>query len=201
MLVSFQRAPTKQSEESFRALWDSVAIEPIAQELLREASQLACSGSCRSALLMAATAVETAVKDHIGRLRPDTQWILQNLPSPPIEKILRKYIPEMHEGHAAISNWSLLSPLWTACGKLFSARNDTAHKGVEADARAVQQHMETATDILYILDVLSGQNWARSRVSSQLRHSLNWPEPSEGRGSVSISVNDWEIDKLLLRSK
>ncbi|WP_293370622.1 hypothetical protein [Nevskia sp.] len=185
------------SEQNFKSLWDSMEIEPIAHELLREASQLYYEGSYRSALLMAATAVETAVKDHIGRLRPETHWILQSLPSPPIEKILRNYIPVMHASHSDIDNWKLLSSLWKACGELFTARNDTAHKGAVADAKAVQHHINTAKDILYVLDVLSGQSWARSRVSSQLRHSLNWPAPVELRGTVLFSANDWEIGRLL----
>lgn len=182
------------SEQGLQQLWESDSNEPIAHELLREARLLALSGSYRSGLLMAATAIETAVKDHVGKLRPDTHWILQNLPSPPIEKMLRKYVPELHADSVEISDWKLLAPLWKACGKLFEARNATAHVGADADGQSMRQHIQTASDVLYILDVLAGSLWARQRVSIELREVLGWSAPRERRGFVSILQGGWEID-------
>ncbi len=181
-------------EQELQQLWEGGNDEPIAHELLREASLLTLNGSYRSGLLMAATAVETAVKDHIGKLRPDTHWILQNLPSPPVEKMLRKYLPDMHAHSAVISDWKLLNPLWKACGKLFEARNATAHGGADTDGPSMRQHIQTASDIIYILDVLAGRLWARQRVNFKIRDALGWPAPIEPNVFISISQPRWEID-------
>lgn len=103
---------------AIRELWDLGATQPVSHELLCEARRLAADGSHRGALLMAATAVETGVKDHIGHLRPHTQWILSKAPSPPIDKLLREYIPEMHGSSGIVSEWKHFAPLWTRCKKL-----------------------------------------------------------------------------------
>lgn len=179
---------------AIRDLWDLGTDQPIAHELLCEARRLAAQGSDRGALLVAATAVETGVKDHIGRLRPHTQWILNNLPSPPIHKLLRKYIPEMHSDCEYVSDWKFLAPLWKRCVELTEARNGTAHVGALVDAAALEVHLETAADILYVLDVLAGNGWARRRVSQKLRTALGWPAPTERRLISRTEESAWEID-------
>lgn len=179
---------------SLRGLWDEGAVEPLAHELLREARLLADTGSTRSALLMAATAVETGVKDHVGRLRPETRWILQNVPSPPIHKILRSYVHDMHAASPLVADWKVLDGLWSACGKLAEARNATTHSGAAADADVVERHIEVAADVLYVLDALAGQEWARRRVSTKLRKALGWPGPSEHRIVGTWGSTRWEID-------
>jgi hypothetical protein len=68
--------------------------EPLGHSLLREASTLSNSSSFSSILIMT-TALETAVKMHISRIAPETQWLMQELQSPPIFKILKDYIPSI----------------------------------------------------------------------------------------------------------
>jgi hypothetical protein len=181
--------------ESIRELWDLGANQPVAHELLCEARRLAADGAHRGALVIAATAVETGVKDHIGRLRPHTQWILGNLPSPPVHKLLGKYIPEMHASVDSVSNWKHLEGLWTRCQKLTEARNGTTHKGALVSIDELEAHLETAADVLYVLDVLAGHSWARQRVSEKVRTPLGWPAPSELRFRVMGWTDvSWEID-------
>lgn len=172
------------------------AAEPLAHELLREARVLANTGSRRSALLMAATAVETGVKEHIGRLRPQTSWILQHVPSPPVHKILRDYVREMHASSLLVRDWKALNPLWSACDKLAQARNATTHTGAAVTEATVDRYIEVAADVLYVLDALGGQEWARGRVSSKLRAALGWPGPTEGRVYGVFGSARWEIDKV-----
>jgi hypothetical protein len=182
--------------EATQKLWEIGAEEPVAHELLREARALARTGSHRSALLMAATSIETGVKDHIGRLIPDTQWILQNAPSPPIHKILRKYIREMHHATPYITNWDMLNPLWKACGTLAEARNETAHVGRSVDAGSIAAYLETANDVLYVLDVLAGRAWARGHVSAPLRKTLGWPSARAIFSSVRWLPDPWELGEV-----
>ena len=143
---------------------------------------------------MAATAVETGVKDHIGRLRPHTEWILANMPSPPIAKLLRKYLPQIHGGTPIFSNWDSLKPLWNACVKLAEDRNTTAHSGCAVDDAVLRTHIRTAADILYVLDALAGHEWARERVSPNLRAALGWPDPLVWGIELQPVSSDWEID-------
>src|SRR5262249_16961684 len=126
-----------RDEETFTELWkDEAAAEPFAHELLREAMGL-LGHSPRSALLMTATAVETGVKDHIARLLPKASWLMQKLPSPPVFRILRDYLPELHEGSTMVSDWKALLPLWKVCEKLGEARNSLTHTGRGPSAREV----------------------------------------------------------------
>lgn len=46
---------------------------------------------------MMTSALETGIKTHISKLSPDTEWLLENLPSPPIDKIFKNYIPLLYE--------------------------------------------------------------------------------------------------------
>lgn len=180
---------------ALQSLLDAGATEPLAHELLREARLLADTGSLRSALLMAATAVETGVKEHIGRLRPHTSWLLQNIPSPPVHKILRDYVREMHVSSSLIRDWNVLKPLWNGCDKLAQARNATTHTGAGIPDAAVDQYLELASDVLYVLDALAGQEWAQRRVSSKVRTALGWPGPTEGRVYGVWGSTRWEIDR------
>ncbi len=77
-------------------LWSTKDLtEPLGHTLAREAVALA-SKSPRSSILIMTAALETAVKMHISCIAPDSAWLIQELPSPPIFKILRDYIPLIH---------------------------------------------------------------------------------------------------------
>jgi hypothetical protein len=65
-----------EDQRGFAALWaQPAAEEPLAHEPLREA-KIALHGLPRSALLLAATALETGVKMHAAKLVPDAGWLL-----------------------------------------------------------------------------------------------------------------------------
>ncbi len=182
--------------ELLAKLWpDKSSEEPVAHELLREAHALASYGSFRSALLMSATAVEVGAKDHISRHRPHTEWLMQNLPSPPIHKLLRHYLYEIHGEGPAKDYWDGLRNLWAKTQKLAEARNKIAHAGAKVDSDDVWSHLQTAHDVLYVLDVLDGHEWARTRVSSELQKALGWPSPPEIRLTWSWSPTRWLVDR------
>jgi hypothetical protein len=89
-----------EDQREFGALWAEEVEEPLGHELLREA-KAALAASPRSALLLAATALETGVKTHLTKLVPDAGWLLAEMPSPPIHKMLRRYVPELHKKRGA----------------------------------------------------------------------------------------------------
>lgn len=172
-----------EREAELRELWDAPDMhEPLAHELLREAATVSQT-SPRSALLIAATAAESGVKAHLARVAPDTAWLMQEVPSPPIYKILRDFIPALHTARGReMDFWSDLHPRLKEVNALFEARNKVAHTGraVPADTSLVGM-LELVGDILYLLDVLEGHEWAKQRVSNTLRQRLGWPAPPETR--------------------
>lgn len=187
----------EDQRETFLKVWNEESTtEPLAHELLREAKQLAESGATRSGLLMAATAVEAGVKQHLALQRPENGWLLENMPSPPVHVLLKEYLPRVHERQELVSNWALLGPLWQRVQKLVTARNSTTHVGKPVKLESLYAHLLTATDVLYLLDALGGQLWARTRTSPDVRLALGWPSPQEMRIRTAISVmEDWEIDR------
>ena len=69
--------------------------EPLAHVLLREALAASESRNWATALVMAMTAIEIGVKHLISQLVPEAAWLAEHLPSPPIDAILRDYLPIM----------------------------------------------------------------------------------------------------------
>jgi hypothetical protein len=49
--------------------------------------------SSRSSIVFSVLAIEIAIKEVIARLSPQSTWLIDNLNSPPIEKILKEFIP------------------------------------------------------------------------------------------------------------
>ena len=170
-------------------LWSQDDIEePLARTLIREAASLA-SESPRSAILTMTTALETGVKIHISRFAPDTDWLLEEIPSPPIFKILRDYIPLLHQRRGdELLFWAKVKPFIKKVQKLVEPRNKVAHTGkIPDDAGSVQDNLELVSDLLYLLDVLAGYDWAKSLPSYQFRTALGWPNPTHGRITVTMT--------------
>lgn len=172
-----------EREAELRELWAiSDVHEPLAHELLREAATVGRT-SPRSALLIAATAAESGVKSHVSRVAPDTAWLMQEIQTPPIDKILRYFLPALHSAKGRdIEFWSEIHPRLKEIKTLFEVRNKVAHTGcaVPADTSVVDA-LELVGDLLYLLDVLEGHEWAKQRVSHPLRQRLGWPAPPETR--------------------
>jgi hypothetical protein len=191
------RSPTgitwsDEDQREFGALWaHPTAEEPLAHELLREA-KVALDGSPRSALLLAATAIETGVKMHAAKLVPDAGWLLSEMPSPPIHKMLRSYLPHLHATRGTgLADWAKLKPLFNHAQKLAEYRNDLTHAGqlppeVLAD---LPELINSISDLLYVLDVLEGNQWAMECVGHKTRVLLGWPKPRRQRYFVTMTVN------------
>ncbi|HEV2748857.1 MAG TPA: hypothetical protein VGW34_16365 [Allosphingosinicella sp.] len=160
-----------------RDLWSwSEQLPPLAQELRNEAL-LIRDASPRSSLLMAVSALEVGIKTHIARIAPDTEWLLLKMPSPPVEKLLRHYLPHLHAGNNRSVDWEKLRPLFGTCAKMVEDRNKLAHGGQSPSGADFDHYHDAVGDLLHVLDYLEGQDWPRSLVSPRLRKELGWPEP------------------------
>lgn len=179
----------EEDSKNFQEIWEKDDIaEPLGHTLVREASALA-SESPRSAILIMATALETAVKIHISTIAPDTDWLLEEIPSPPLFKILRDYIPLIHLRRGnELFFWEKVKPFIKKVQKLIELRNKVAHTGkIPEDAGSIHDSLVIVSDLLYLLDVLAGHDWAKSLASHEFRKALDWPNPTHGRGKIIIS--------------
>jgi hypothetical protein len=164
--------------------------EPLGHELLREAKAAMRNGSPRSGLLLAATALEAGVKTHAAKLVPDADWLLAEMPSPPIHKMLRHYLPNLHASRGTgLAEWAKLKPLFKDAEKLAKYRNDLAHAGdMPANViTALPELMNSVSDLLYVLDALEGHQWAKGCVSHRTSKMLGWPETRRKRYIVTIN--------------
>jgi hypothetical protein len=105
--------------------------EPVYHELFREAwSERILSP--RSSLIMGVCAAEIAIKQCISHFNPSSEWLLDNLPSPPIHKMFSKYLPELTKENRIDNNFykpptKILKTLQSSV----ESRNKIAHIGKE----------------------------------------------------------------------
>lgn len=177
-----------EHEERMALLWSSEGVEePLAHELLREACYLANGGSPRSALLIAVSAVETGLKNHISRHVKSSGWLVECAQSPPVYKILRDYIPDLHVESNPEMKWSGIRHLSKKLQTYVELRNQLIQYGkANFDNKDAFALVDLVSDILYVLDFLSGHVWAQSNVSSALARELGW-SVAEGKG-IRINV-------------
>lgn len=187
-----------EDQREFAALWAQDVEEPLAHELLREA-KAAHDKSPRSALLLAATALETGVKTHLSKLVPDAGWLLSEMPSPPVHKMLRRYVPELHNKRGSgLANWPKLKPLFKDAENLAEYRNDLTHTGtMPTDVlEALPNLINSVSDLLYVLDVLDGHEWAKDAlvsIVSVAKRAICWA--GRGRGESACSRQSLSNDR------
>jgi len=162
----------------FSQLWANAdAAEPLGHELLREAQE-AVQSAPRSALLLAASALEAGVKMHIARLSPETAWLMTEAPAPPVFKMLRDYLPQLHASKGvALPEWGKLLSLFRQAEDLAVCRNKLTHRGEMPDevVTRMQRFLATVSDLLYVLDFIEGHKWARENVNLDTQRLLGWP--------------------------
>ncbi len=175
-----------EREADFAEVWElENSNELLGHQLLREAVNLGRSSS-RSGLLMLATALEVGVKSHISRIVPDTSWLMEKIPSPPVHKMLRDYVPSIHKARGTdVDFWQKLRRTLNSVQELVEIRNRVAHSGkVDVGTVDLEKYTATVSDVLYILDVLEGHDWAKHHVSNKLRNELAWPSGPRKLGGM-----------------
>jgi hypothetical protein len=145
--------------EAINQLLNMDENEPLGHELAREALAL-CDVSPRSALITAVVALETGVKDYIRRIAPDTSWLVENIASPPVERLMSEYIPRLNKAGGR-PQLSLTSDELDLLKKRISQRNKIAHgAALSLDTRAMREFVKFVINVLYRLDFCRGLEWA-----------------------------------------
>lgn len=170
----------EQDRKVLSESWEKNLRIPLSHILAREATVL-IEYHPRSAILMLVSALETGIKTHISKLSPDTEWLLENLPSPPIDKIFKNYIPLLYaKCGRAIEFQQELKSLTKQIKEIIEVRNKIAHTGkLPENIGNIYQMLQSVFDILYLLDLLDGNQWAKELVSSELMQRLSWDSTKE----------------------
>lgn len=159
-------------------LVENSMFEPLPFEILNEAKALTHSAP-RVALIVAAMALEIGVKQFIKYKNPEVEWILDNIQSPPVVKLLTELVIKL-EPNLTFSQ-ATISELKT----LVSARNTAIHLGTFDDTaknaakmgQMIFSQISLVSDILYYLAYYTGHQWIRigdqisqQRITGNLRN-------------------------------
>jgi hypothetical protein len=135
--------------------------EPLAHQLLREAFAQR-TGSPHSSLVFAITAAEVGFKECVSNLVPEAGWLVENLQSPPLYRMLKEYLPLLpvklrRMGKTLVPPDELLREIRTGN----DLRNKVSHSGhVEITAEKLDRILKAVSDLLWILDLYQGRPWA-----------------------------------------
>jgi hypothetical protein len=141
--------------------------EPLGHELIREAFDIA-SMNPRSALLVGVSALETGLKDYIRLRIPHSEILLEEMPSPSVENMVQKVIPELHKAQNITTlDFPLQKDDKDLLKKWVLQRNRVTHGTQKTvDAAELIKFLEFARTLLYKLDVCSGHLWAQKFASA-----------------------------------
>lgn len=168
---------TEQSERDVTLLAAAGQSEPLAHELLREAHS--ASRDPRTALISGVAALEIGVKACIATLLPLAQWLVENVPSPPVERLLNEYLPSLPAKNTI--NEKVLPPPpahMAAIKKAVSMRNKVVHSGkAEVTWEHSNEALRVIADVLWLLDYYGGHSWALDHASRLMVEQLKGTAP------------------------
>lgn len=143
------------------------SLVPVGHELLFEAEELANSHE-RSALVLSLAALEVGAKELVAALVPEAEWLVEHLPSPPLERLIGEYVPTLAL-RAHLSGTSRMLPrkeLIDEIKKAARLRNELVHVGGgNVDGQWLDQWLNLCSSLLYAFDCYAGREWAASRVA------------------------------------
>jgi hypothetical protein len=180
---------TRSARDDIARLFDQGIEEPFPYELIREAWAQR-DANPRAALITAITALEIAVKQFIARRVPAADWLVENVPTPDVIKLMREYLPTLDPPAAARPCaerfQELPEQLWRLLLRRRNQRNDVIHKPAAYEAterpdlppitpeRAASAVL-AVREVLYRLDMAEGHAWAVAYLGSSTR-----PAPGSG---------------------
>jgi hypothetical protein len=157
--------------------------EPVGHSLIREALSLRPTAP-RPAVVLGAAAAETAAKEAIHRLLPAAAYLIDELPSPPVDKLVAKYLPEL--GTRSALNLVLLpppKPVMRSLKWLIETRNRVVHNREQShrfpELLGALVHVR---DLMWVLDCYCGHDWAFANLSPETAVLYQAP-PDSGRTS------------------
>lgn len=148
--------------------------EPLARQILLEAAALQ-SDNPRAAVVLAVAAAEIGVKVFAASSSTSASeaWLLQELQSPPLGKLIRAYVPRFTnertiERQKDNGKQAVPAALRRTLDDAVEVRNKLVHRGEPPPAEeVVAEILAAVNDLLYLLDWFQGHAWAFGRLSDQ----------------------------------
>lgn len=157
---------SEEFRTNFINLLENDMEEPLAHELFCESWDQK-ENNPRSSLIIGIAAAETGFKDLVRTLTPDAAWLISELPSPPLIKMLEEYLPKLPTKF--VINKKVLPPpqnIIKILRKGIKIRNDIVHgKSHEINPDTLSEILHAVRDLLYLIDIYSGNKWAEKRIS------------------------------------
>ena len=141
--------------------------------LFREAWKLRDS-SPRSALVIGVASLEAGFKKFVAELVPEAEWLLEEVPAPPLVEMLTNYLPKL-PARCTFGGEVQRPPqkLLEAIGKAARKRNRVVHRGSSAVEREVlKEWLLAIRDVLWLLDYYRGFQWALEYVREETRKNM-----------------------------
>ena len=194
-LVQIFPAMSEEITKEIIDQYESSGDEPLAHQLFNDAWNLRNTNP-RASLVVAVAAAEVGLKKVIGLIVPDAQWLLEEIPAPPIGKILRKYIPTLKvkssfTGKQIIPPSKLIEKLENAA----RARNKVVHIGEKApEYKELVEMLEAVRDFLWVCDLYRGQlknvSFISSHVLKEWKNTEDIDQRGEPKSRCSIIIHD-----------
>jgi hypothetical protein len=126
--------------------------EPIYHELFRDAINL-INLSPRSSLVISVSSLEVCIKHFLIKKIKSADWLIDNLQSPPVEKILYDFLPQL-----GLDTSSIIDDKETV-RNLISERNNLVHKGTYTlSTQKLQDRIKVINKVIYLLEQ---EDWAK----------------------------------------
>lgn len=122
---------------------------------------------------MMITAIESAIRRFISRTVPGSEWIVEELASPPIVKMLREFIaPAIEKSHqTSILESTVQGDDLELLGKLVQMRNRIMHgREVRISQDNVEKGLLVTHSLIWTLEHFGGSEWAESYAFENPRH-------------------------------
>jgi hypothetical protein len=173
-ILGVQLATDRISEAEWREvgqMFGADISEPISRVLWREANSFLGRNE-RAALVIGFTALEVGCKELIGELVPNAKWLAMEAPTPPLDKILSRYVPTLPKKIDFVAK-AIPKPLLKSVKDAVEARNAIAHRGEFTwDTDRTSGTLSHFNDLLWMFNVYAGRRWATEHISSETRQLL-----------------------------
>ncbi len=185
--VEAHLAPQLTLMPSVAQALEGLALADTREPIGREIWHVAANADPRTAVVLAVTAVEVELKRLVSAVVPEAEWLITNLPAPPIVRIIEEYLPLISRTPGRPAPPKKLLQVLRKGVKL---RNDSVHVGPGAasswlspggvSAETVKEVMAAASDLLWLFDWYRGHDWAVEQLSDDTKAALGLPvEPAE----------------------
>lgn len=154
--------------------------EPVGHELWREAWNLRNSNP-RSSLVIGVAAAEVGLKQVIALLVPEAKSLVENIPSPPLDVMMRKVLPDLPIRADVEPTRRAPRHLRTAITSAVEDRNRVVHLGAMPRS-SLRETLLAIREFLYMLDMYAGHPWAEALLTDTTQAALTEAQVTRAQG-------------------